>query len=101
MQSGMKPSKLIRAAFQNSYDRTPSLKMTAMNSGPRCRGQTKSGNRCRAAATSGGLCFFDANPNKAAELGRIGGRKKRRLPADVPDPLPWTKSVPCAMPWRS
>ena len=32
--------------------------------------------------------FFHANPNKAAELGRIGGRKKSRPPADVSDPLP-------------
>lgn len=37
----------------------------------------------------GGLCFFHANPNKASELGRIGGRKKKRSfePASV-DPLP-------------
>jgi hypothetical protein len=41
-----------------------------------CAGLTKAGNPCRAAATEGGLCFFHANPNKASELGRIGGRKK-------------------------
>ena len=37
----------------------------------------KRGKPCRAAATEGGLCFFHANPNKAAELGRVGGRKSR------------------------
>ena len=40
-----------------------------------CKGKTKKGTRCRAAATEGGLCFFHANPNKAAELGRVGGRR--------------------------
>jgi len=50
--------------------------MTVTNSNLRCQGQTKAGKPCRAAATSGGLCYFHANPNKAAELGRIGGRNK-------------------------
>jgi len=36
----------------------------------------KSGKPCRTAATPGGLCFFHANPKKASELGRIGGRRK-------------------------
>jgi hypothetical protein len=40
-----------------------------------CQALTKKGKPCRAAATEGGLCFFHANPNKAAELGRIGGKK--------------------------
>jgi hypothetical protein len=56
-----------------------------MNS--RCGARAKSGKRCRAAATAGGLCFFHANPNKASELGRLGGRKKRRA-AEIVDPLP-------------
>jgi hypothetical protein len=29
----------------------------------------------------GGLCHFHANPDKAVELGRIGGRSHRRAPA--------------------
>jgi hypothetical protein len=62
--------------------------MTATNSNLRCQGQTKTGNPCRAAATSGGLCFFHANPNKASELGRIGGRSKSRIPAEFIDLLP-------------
>jgi hypothetical protein len=37
----------------------------------------KARNRCRAFATEGGLCFFPADSNKAAELGRVGGSKKR------------------------
>jgi hypothetical protein len=54
----------------------------------KCRGRTKSGNPCRAAATEGGLCFFHANPKKAAELGRIGGRSKFRPSAENIEPLP-------------
>ena|SRR3974390_141723 len=52
-----------------------------------CRGTTKDGKQCRAAATEGGLCFFHANPKKASELGRMGGRKNRR-PASEIEPLP-------------
>jgi len=48
-----------------------------------CKGETKEGKPCRAAATAGGLCFFHANPDKASELGRIGGQKNRRaVPSD-------------------
>jgi hypothetical protein len=54
----------------------------------RCKAQTKAGKPCRAAATEGGLCFFHANPNKASELGRIGGRSKRPSAAEPVDPLP-------------
>jgi hypothetical protein len=57
-------------------------------SGSRCKGRTKAGKPCRAAATAGGLCFFHANPNKASELGRIGGRSKRPVAAGNADPLP-------------
>jgi hypothetical protein len=53
----------------------------------RCKGQTKTGKPCHAAATSGGLCFFHANPNKAAELGRIGGKKNGHPPIPA-EPLP-------------
>jgi hypothetical protein len=49
---------------------------------------TREGKPCRAAATAGGLCFFHSNPAKAAELGRIGGRKNRRATRDLLDPLP-------------
>jgi hypothetical protein len=55
---------------------------------PRCKAQTKSGKRCRAAATTSGLCFFHANPNKASELGRVGGRSKRGGAGEIVDPLP-------------
>jgi hypothetical protein len=48
----------------------------------------KTGKRCRAAATEGGLCFFHANPNKASELGRIGGRSKHHAATESADPLP-------------
>jgi hypothetical protein len=54
----------------------------------RCQAQTKAGKRCRAAATDGGLCFFHANPNKASELGRLGGRKNRHFVLEPSGSLP-------------
>src|ERR1700686_3279800 len=55
----------------------------------RCKAQTRKVKPCRAAATAGGLCSFHANPNKASELGRIGGRRNRRQSAhDSLNPLP-------------
>jgi hypothetical protein len=68
------------------------MKMSPTDHNSRCSGRTKSGKPCRAAATEGGLCFFHANPRKAAELGRIGGRKNGRVPAGS-DPLPDLESV--------
>jgi hypothetical protein len=62
--------------------------MSIKNQGHRCKAKTKSGKLCRAAATEGGLCFFHANPDKASELGRIGGRSKRHVPGAGADPLP-------------
>ena len=61
--------------------------MNLKNSNSRCQALTKKGKPCRAAATAGGLCFFHANPNKAVELGRIGGRKNARIPSGA-EPLP-------------
>jgi hypothetical protein len=62
--------------------------MIPQNKNTRCSGRTKKGEPCRAAATPGGLCFFHANPNKASELGRIGGRSKGHAAAEITDPLP-------------
>ena len=62
--------------------------MTPRNPDLRCKARAKSGKRCGAAATAGGLCFFHANPKKAAELGRIGGRSKRHAAVENLDPLP-------------
>jgi hypothetical protein len=45
----------------------------------KCKGLTKAGRPCRAAAGEGGLCYFHANPSKAQELGRIGGRRNRHV----------------------
>jgi hypothetical protein len=55
---------------------------------------TKTGQACGAWATEGGLCFFHANPNKASELGRIGGRKNRRAIAAT-EPLPNLNDAAC------
>jgi hypothetical protein len=62
--------------------------MTPRNPDLRCKARAKSGKRCGAAATAGGLCFFHANPNKASELGRVGGRSKRLSAGENLDPLP-------------
>jgi len=61
--------------------------MTLKSSNSPCQALTKKGKPCRAAATEGGLCFFHANPNKAAELGRIGGKKNGRMLVGT-EPLP-------------
>lgn len=53
--------------------------MNNKRNGTRCRSLTTAGGPCGAAAMEGGLCFFHANPDKARELGRIGGRKNRRV----------------------
>jgi hypothetical protein len=53
-----------------------------------CSALAKTGKPCRAAATAGGLCFFHANPKKASELGRIGGRRKRFTASEDVEPLP-------------
>jgi len=65
-----------------------SLNAARKNRNPHCRGRAKSGKPCRAAATAGGLCFFHANPSKASELGRIGGKSKRSAVTASADPLP-------------
>jgi len=62
--------------------------MTTKKFDSRCKAKTKSGKACRAAATSGGLCFFHANPDKAAELGRIGGRKNAHTRVEPAGTLP-------------
>jgi hypothetical protein len=59
----------------------------------RCKAKTKAGNPCRAAATAGGFCFFHANPNKASELGRVGGRKRRILASESSESVPIPNSV--------
>ena len=64
------------------------LNVAAKNPNRRCKARTKSGQPCRAAATAGGLCFFHANPDRASELGRIGGRSKRHGAGENVDPLP-------------
>jgi general stress protein YciG len=43
-----------------------------------CKATTASGKLCRAKPHKNGLCFFHSDPQKAAELGRKGGRRNRR-----------------------
>jgi len=54
---------------------------------PQCKAFTKSGKPCRAAPTPTGLCFFHGNPNKASELGRIGGQRNRGPERQTADPV--------------
>jgi hypothetical protein len=61
--------------------------MTLKISNSPCQALTTKGKPCRAAATEGGLCFFHANPNKAVELGRSGGKKNGQIRVGL-DPLP-------------
>jgi hypothetical protein len=67
--------------------------MATNNKSQGCKAKTKLGKPCRAAATAGGLCFFHANPAKASELGRIGGRSKRSSVSETADPLPKLESA--------
>jgi hypothetical protein len=62
--------------------------MNRKNLDSRCKARAKTGKPCRAAATAGGLCFFHSSPNKASELGRIGGRSKHHPAVESADPLP-------------
>jgi len=55
--------------------------MRTKNKKNRCKARTKTGEPCGAAAMAGGLCYFHANPKKAVELGRKGGRSNRHAPA--------------------
>ena len=56
----------------------------------RCQATTKEWKPCKAPATAGGLCFFHANPARARELGRIGGRKNRQQPPEPVAPTAMT-----------
>ena len=62
--------------------------MSVNDPSSRCKALTKLGRPCQAAATAGGLCFFHANPDKAAELGRVGGRSKHRTAGEGLATLP-------------
>jgi hypothetical protein len=72
----------------NQNTREPNENMTTKKPDSRCQGTAKNGKPCRAAATAGGLCYFHTNPNKASELGRIGGRSKSTPAVGSAEPLP-------------
>ena len=44
-----------------------------------CKAVTSSGQQCRAKPYKDGLCFFHFDPQRAAELGRKGGRRRAAL----------------------
>jgi hypothetical protein len=47
-----------------------------------CKAKTKAGNPCKAIPFEGGFCAFHADPSRAAQLGRMGGQKNRRIVAE-------------------
>ena len=53
----------------------------------RCKGVTRNGAACTAWAMEGGLCYFHANPDKAAELGRNGGRRRKHSYEQSSEPV--------------
>ena len=59
----------------------------------RCKGTTKRGAPCKAAATPSGFCYLHSDPNRAAQLGREGGRRNRHFIEDSARPLPALDSV--------
>jgi hypothetical protein len=63
--------------------------MSNKQNGTRCIARTTEGRPCRAFAGIGKkFCYLHADPDRARELGRIGGRKNRHLLAEALDPLP-------------
>jgi len=79
---------MLKTRAQRTSKRTPSpQRLKASTRKPSlCKATTKAGTPCKAQATEGGLCFFHANPDLAAELGREGGKKNRQplIREDVP-----------------
>ena len=47
-----------------------------------CKAITASGQRCKAKPHKNGLCFFHFDPQRAAELGRKGGRRRAAFNPD-------------------
>jgi hypothetical protein len=56
----------------------PSKRQTAANN--KCRAKTKAGSRCAAPAVRDGIyCALHNDPERAAELGRRGGTRSRKV----------------------
>jgi general stress protein YciG len=56
----------------------PLKRQTAANG--KCQAKTKAGRECAAPAVRGGaLCAIHSDPNRAAELGRKGGARNRKV----------------------
>lgn len=47
-----------------------------------CKAMTASGQQCKAKPHKNGLCFFHSDPQRAAELGRKGGRRRASFNPD-------------------
>ena len=53
-----------------------------------CKAKNKQGQPCAAAATTTGYCYLHSNRERAADLGRTGGRKNRHVLEGAERPLP-------------
>ena len=73
----MKPNHDSGAPGASAEGASPLQLEPSVATRKRCKGTKKNGAACTAWAMEGGLCYFHANPDKAAELGRNGGRHRK------------------------
>src|SRR5208337_601214 len=70
----------------------PLKRQTAANG--KCRATTKAGRQCAAPVIRGGIyCALHADPERAAELGRKGGARNRKVYVDGKQEVSIPKSV--------
>jgi general stress protein YciG len=74
---------LISVSVREGVSPMPLKRQTTANG--RCKAKTKAGGPCAAPArNNSALCAFHSDPNRAAELGRKGGARNRKVyPGDV------------------
>src|ERR1700730_4549599 len=59
---------------------SPMLLKRQITAGGKCQATTKAGRQCAAPAVRGtALCALHSDPNRAAELGRKGGARNRKV----------------------
>ena len=83
----MKNNHELSAPDASTDGASPLQLAPSRNAKERCKGVTKSGEPCTAWAMEGGLCYFHANPDRAAELGRNGGRRRKHTYEQSNEPV--------------
>ena len=86
--------KIKRRGKNNMSTPVVSAETQLPDSDGRCHGTNKQGQPCGARATVSGYCYMHTHPEKAAELGRAGGRQNRHAVDGLSTPLPALDSVP-------